>query len=186
MSVCEVKKTKKMELEFNNKRSCGLWLVLVGVVLIVSMIFGGKFIINPFIFMAGYYVSFYIANINKKIRAKLSQGKASKFQIKMIYASIGFMLFMMFCIAGPYIPSMNWRLIWLGVTLATALHFAGFYFVHGKSMIILGMICTALAVGGYVMADHSALFLAADAVTKLVFGIWMLGFSKPTKAVLNG
>lgn len=168
-------------LEFNNKRSCGLWLILVGAVLVISIIFGGKFLINPITFLIGYYVSFYIANINKKIRSKLSQGKASKFQIKMIYVSIALLFVLMFCIAGPFIPSLNWRLIWLGVNLATALHFGGFYFVHGKSMILLGIICTALAVCGYLMPGLTLLFLTLDAVTKLSFGIWMLAFSKPTK-----
>ena len=172
------------ELEFNNKRSCGLWLILVGAVLVISMVFGGKFLINPITFLAGYYVSFYIANINKKVRSKLSQGKASKFQIMMIYASIAFMFLMMFCIAGPYIPSFNWRLIWLGVNLATALHFGGFYFVHGKSMIILGMICTALAVCGYIFPEITIFVLFADALVKLLFGIWMFVFGKPTKVRL--
>ena len=157
-----VNEYKVKELEFNNKRSCGLWLILVGAVLMISMAFGGKFLINPITFLLGYYVSFYIANINKKVRQKLSQGKASKFQIKMIFVSIAFMFFMMFCIAGPYIPSMNWRMIWLGVNLATGLHFSGFYFVHGKSMIALGMICTLLAVCGYIFADQTLVFLIAD------------------------
>lgn len=167
-------------LEFNNKRSCGLWLTLVGTVLIISMVFGGSFIVNPVIFLLSYYVSFYIANINKRVRQALSQGPASRFQIKMIFASIAFLFFLMFCIAGPYIPSMNWRMIWLGVSLATGLHFAGFYFVHGKSMIVLGLICTALAVCGYVFAAHSGIFLLADAVIKLLFGSYLLLFSKPS------
>ena len=179
-----VNEYKVKELEFNNKRSCGLWLILVGAVLMISMAFGGKFLINPITFLLGYYVSFYIANINKKVRQKLSQGKASKFQIKMIYISIGFMFFMMFCIAGPHIPALNWRLIWLGVNLATALHFGGFYFVHGKSMIFLGFICTALAICGYVMPELTLVFLLLDAVAKLLFGAWMLLFSKPTKVTL--
>lgn len=177
--------SKTTTLEFNNKRSCGLWLTLVGAVLIISMVFGGSFIVNPVIFLLGYYVSFYVANINKKVRAALSQGPASKFQIKMIFASIAFMFFLMFCIAGPYIPSMNWRMIWLGVSLATGLHFAGFYFVHGKSMVFLGLICTALAICGYVMASYSAIFLLADAVVKLLFGIYLLMFSKPSTAQLR-
>lgn len=172
-------------LEFNNKRSCGLWLMLVGSVLIISMVFGGSFIVNPVIFLLGYYVSFYVANINKKVRAALSQGPASKFQIKMIFASIAFMFFLMFCIAGPYIPSMNWRMIWLGVSLATGLHFAGFYFVHGKSMVFLGLICTALSICGYVMASYSEIFLLADAIVKLLFGIYLLMFSKPSTAQLR-
>lgn len=172
-------------LEFNNKRSCGLWLTLVGAVLIISMVFGGSFIVNPVIFLLGYYVSFYVANINKSVRRALSQGPASKFQIKMIFASIAFMFFMMFCIAGPYIPSMNWRMIWLGVSLATGLHFAGFYFVHGKSMIFLGLICSALAICGYVFASYSGIFLLADAIVKILFGLYLLFLSKPSIGVIS-
>lgn len=172
-------------LEFNNKRSCGLWLTLVGTVLMISMVFGGSYIINPVIFLLGYYVSFYIANINKRVRQALSQGPASRFQIRMIFASIAFLFFMMFCIAGPFIPSMNWRMIWLGVSLATGLHFAGFYFVHGKSMIFLGLICTALAICGYVFAANSGIFLLADAVVKLLFGLYLFFFSKPSTAQLR-
>lgn len=173
--------SKTTRLEFNNKRSCGLWLTLVGVVLLISMVFGGSFIVNPVIFLLGYYVSFYIANINKKVRKALSQGPASKFQIKMIFASIASLFVLMFGIAGPFIPSMNWRMIWLGVTLATGIHFFGFYFVHGKSMVALGIICTALAVCGYVMAPYTSVFLLADAAVKLLFGVYLLVFGKPSR-----
>ena len=123
-------------------------------------------------------------NVNKRLREKLSQGPISKFQIKMIFVSIAFMFFMMFCIAGPYIPSMNWRMIWLGVNLATGLHFSGFYFVHGKSMIALGMICPLLAVCGYIFADQTLVFLIADAIVKLIFGVYLLVFGKPSKATI--
>ena len=171
------------KLEFNNKRSCGLWLILVGAVLGVSLIFGGKFIANPVIFLAGYYASFYIANVNKKIRAKLSDGPASPFQIKMIFVSIALLFILMFCIAGPFIPSWNWRMIWLGVSLATGVHFLIFYFVHGRSMTVLGALCIAIAVSGYAVSSvPTAIFLTADGLLKLGFGIWMLFFSKPTRA----
>ena len=170
----------RKELEFNNKKICGLWLILVGSVLGLSLIFGGKFIANPIIFLAGYYASFYIANVNKKIRAKLSEGSASPFQIKMIFASIALLFILMFIIAGPFIPSWNWKMIWLGVSLATGLHFLPFYFVHGRSMIILGIVCTMIAIGGYVFTSiPTVLFLAADSLVKLGFGVWMLFFSKP-------
>ena len=75
----------KEVLEFNNKKQCGLWLMLISLVLIVSTVCGGQFLVNPFIFLAGYYACFFGVNVNKKIRAKLSQGPISKFQIKMIY-----------------------------------------------------------------------------------------------------
>lgn len=176
--------SKTTTLEFNNKRSCGLWLTLVGAVLVISMVFGGSFMVNPFIFLLGYYISFYIANINKRVRSALSQGPASKFQIKMIFASIAALFVLMFCIAGPFIPSMNWRMIWLGVNLATGLHFSGFYFEHGRSMLAIGGICTALAVCGYVFAEYTLAFLIADAAVKLIFGIYLLVFGKPTKTVI--
>ena len=173
---------KKPEvLEFNNKKCCGLWLVLVGTVLGISILFGGSFFINPFLFLAGYYISFYIANINSKIRKRLSKGSASPFQIKMIFRSIALLFVLMFCIAGPFIPQMNFRMIWLGVNLATGLHFFPFYFVHGKSMILIGILCSAVALCGYVFIGVPViLFFIADAILKFGFGVWMLFFSKPT------
>ena len=89
-------------LEFNNKRSCGLWLLLIGLVLAISLACGGDFYINPFVFMAGYYICFYIANINKKVRHYFSNGKFSKFQIKIVYISIALLFILMFLIAGPF------------------------------------------------------------------------------------
>lgn len=172
------------KLEFNNKRSCGLWLTLVGVVIIASLAFGGHFIVNPFIFLAGYYLSFFLANVNHKVRTKLSDGTASPFQIKIIYFGIALLFILMFLIAGPFIPSWNWRMIWLGVSLATGIHFLIFYFVHGRSMIVLGASCIAIAVSGYALAFVPAvLFLTADALIKFGFGIWMLFFSKPTRVI---
>ena len=172
------------KLEFNNKRSCGLWLTLVGVVIIASLAFGGHFIVNPFIFLAGYYLSFFLANVNHKVRAKLSDGTASPFQIKIIYFGIALLFILMFLIAGPFIPSWNWKMIWLGVNLATGIHFLIFYFVHGRSMIVLGASCIAIAVSGYALAFVPAvLFLTADALIKFGFGIWMLFFSKPTRVI---
>ena len=34
----------KETLEFNNKKQCGLWLMCIAVVIIVSVIFGGSFL----------------------------------------------------------------------------------------------------------------------------------------------
>ena len=170
-------------LEFNNKRSCGLWLILVGTVIIVSLFFGGHSIVNPIIFLAGYYVSFFIANVNHKVRERLSDGPASPFQIKMIYLGIALLFILMFLIAGPFIPTWNWRMIWLGVSLATGVHFLIFYFVHGRSMVVLGACCIAVAVSGYAVSSvPTAIFLMADGLIKLGFGIRMLFFSKPTRA----
>ncbi len=55
----------KEALEFNHKKQCGLWLILIGIVLIISVIFGGKFLVNPFVFLIGYYACFFGVNVNK-------------------------------------------------------------------------------------------------------------------------
>ena len=64
----------KETLEFNHKKQCGLWLILIGIVLIIAVICGGKFFVNPFVFLIGYYICFFGVNVNKKLRNKLSQG----------------------------------------------------------------------------------------------------------------
>ena len=172
----------KEVLEFNHKKQCGLWLMLIGAVLIVSVVFGGSFLVNPFIFLFGYYACFFGVNVNKKLRNKLSQGGISKFQIKMIYISIAALFILMFAIAGPFIPGWHWRQIWLGVLLATAIHFLLWFFVHGWSMVILGVVCMIIAVVGYAFGDVSILWLyVADAVAKIICGAYLFFLSKPSK-----
>ncbi len=174
----------KETLEFNNKKQCGLWLMCIAVVIIVSVIFGGSFLVNPFIFLIGYYACFFSINVNKKLRAKLSQGSISKFQIKMIYASIAALFILMFCIAGPFIPGWHWRQIWLGVLLATAIHFLMWFIIHGWSMVVLGVVCIAISIVGYVFPDMPMLAVCiADAAAKLVCGAYMFFISKPSKFV---
>lgn len=174
----------KETLEFNNKKQCGLWLMLIGAVMIVSVIFGGDFLVNPFIFLIGYYACFFCVNANKKLRAKLSQGGISKFQIRMIYISIAALFVLMFCIAGPFIPGWHWRQIWLGVLLATGIHFFLWFFVHGWSMVVLGGICTVISVVGYLLPGIPVYAVCiADAAAKLICGVYMFFLSKPSKLV---
>ena len=50
-------------------------------------------------------------------------------------------------------------------------------------MTVLGALCIAIAVSGYAVSSvPAAIFLTADGLIKLSFGIWMLFFSKPTCA----
>ena len=176
------RKHMKEVLEFNHKKQCGLWLMLIGVVLIVSAVFGGSFLINPFIFLFGYYACFFGVNVNKKLRNKLSQGGISKFQIKMIYISIAALFVLMFVIAGSFIPGWHWRQIWLGVLLATAIHFLLWFFVHGWSMVMLGIVCIVISVIGYVFVNIPLLWIfLADATVKIAFGAYLFFFSKPSQ-----
>lgn len=172
----------KETLEFNNKKQCGLWLMLIGVILIVSVLFGGKFLVNPFIFLIGYYACFFGVNVNKKVRATLSQGGISEFQIKMIYISIAALFLLMFCIAGPFIPGWHWRQIWLGVLLATAIHFLLWFIIHGWSMVVLSAVCIIITVMGYIFPNIPiGVICIMDAVAKLICGIYLFFMSKPSK-----
>lgn len=173
-------------LEFNHKKQCGLWLILISIVLIIAVIFGGKFLVNPFIFLAGYYICFFAVNVNKKVREKLSQGAISRKQIKMIYFSIIALFLLMFCIAGPFIPGWHWRYIWLGVLMATSIHFFLWFFVHGWSMVVLGIVCLIVAAVGYMFsAIPVSVICIADAAAKLICGAYLLFIAKPSKFIPN-
>lgn len=173
----------KEALEFNHKKQCGLWLILIGIVLITAVIFGGKFQVNPFVFLIGYYVSFFCVNVNKKVREKLSQGSISKKQIKMIYFSIAALFVLMFCIAGPFIPGWHWRQIWLGVLLATALHFFLWFYIHGWSMVVLGAVCVVIATVGYITDVPVTVICIVDAAAKLICGVYLFFVAKPSRLV---
>lgn len=177
----------KETLEFNHKKQCGLWLMLIGLVLIAAVVFGGKFLINPFVFLIGYYVSFFSVNLNKKVRQKLSQGSISKKQIKIIYLSIAALFILMFCIAGPFIPGWHWRQIWLGVLMATAIHFFLWFFIHGWCMVILATVCIIIAAVGYIFTSVSIQVVCiVDAAAKLLCGAYLFFISKPSKFVPKG
>ena len=60
--------------------------------------------------------------------------------------------------------------------------FFPYYFVHGKSMIYLGIACTMNIATGYIFSSISLDIVAyIDAFIKLVFGIYLLFFSKPSR-----
>ena len=52
------KLAKDEKLEFNYKRACGLWLIVVAAVIAVATLVGGKQIINMQVFSIGYVISF--------------------------------------------------------------------------------------------------------------------------------
>lgn len=176
----------KDTLEFNHKKQCGLWLMLIGIVLIIAVIYGGEYLVNPFVFLAGYYICFFGVNVNQKVRKKLSQGTISKKQIKMIYFSIVALFLLMFCIAGPFIPGWHWREIWLGVLMATSIHFFLWFFVHGWSMVVLGIVCLSNSIAGYIFLGIPVVVICVtDAAIKLICGAYLLFFSRPSKFVPN-
>ena len=180
MSFLEYHQEEK--LEFNHKKSCGLWLIVVGLVIALATLIGGKQIINMQVFSFGYIISFLSINMNKKLINKLSTGNSTKFQNKVSLYSVILLFILMFLLGGPFFATENWRLIWLGALMATAIHFFPFYFVHGKSMILLGIVCSINIAIGYIYSDMSLSIIAyIDALIKLLFGLYLFFLSKPTK-----
>jgi len=173
---------KDKKLEFNYKKACGLWLIVVAAIILIATLVGGKQIINMQIFSIGYVISFFSINMNKKVLDKLSDGPSSEFQKKVSSYAVILLIVLMVLLGGPFFATESWRLIWLGALMATALHFLPYYFVHGKSMIYLGLICAINVFIGYIYTDFPLEIIAyIDAAIKLVFGICLLFFSKPSK-----
>ena len=180
MSFLEYNKEEK--LEFNHKKSCGLWLIVVSLVIALATLIGGKQIINMQVFSFGYIISFLSINMNKKLINKLSTGNSTKFQNKVSLYSVILLFILMFLLGGPFFATENWRLIWLGALMATAIHFFPFYFVHGTLMILLGIVCSINIAIGYIYSDMSLSIIAyIDALIKLLFGLYLFFLSKPTK-----
>ena len=175
---------KDEKLEFNYKRACGLWLIVVAEVIVIATLAGGKQIINMQVFSTGYVVSFLLINMNKKVLNSLSDGPSSEFQKKVSSRSVILLFVLMVLLGGPFFATENWRLIWLGSLMATALHFFPYYFVHGKSMIYLGLICAINVFAGYIFTNIPLEVIAyIDAAIKLIFGIYLLFLSKPSKQI---
>ena len=62
-----LKYNKNEKLEFNYKRACGLWLIVIAAVILGATFVGGKQIINMKVFCIGYIISFLLINTNKKV-----------------------------------------------------------------------------------------------------------------------
>ena len=173
---------KNEKLEFNYKRACGLWLIVVALIISVATLIGGKQIINMQVFSIGYVISFFSINMNKKVLNRLSNGSSNEFQNKVASYAIILLFILMFLLGGPFFATENWRLIWLGALMATALHFFPYYFVHGKSMIYLGLICAINVFLGYFFTNIPLEVIAyTDSAIKFAFGIYLLFLSKPSK-----
>ncbi len=172
---------KGIELEFNYKKSCGLWLIAVSLVILVATFVGGSQIINMPVFSFGYVICFLGINLNKNVLKNFLDGPSSKFQDKVASYSVILLFILMFLIGGPFFPSENWRLVWSGALMATALHFFPYYFVHGKSMMWLGLLCVVNMFGAYLLPTIPfEIFVYGDVAIKFGFGVYLLFFSKPT------
>jgi hypothetical protein len=171
---------RKEKLNFLNKRLGGVWLIWIGLILIVSIMFGGDKLINQTIFYMGYGVGLYVIFGLKAIRKLVSYGPPSLFQKRVTNMSIVLMFVLLFLFGGPFYATMNYRLIWLGSLLAVAIHFIPFTFVHGKSMFVLSVLLIAFILVGYTNSSISFPIIGyIDSTIKICFGTFLLFSKKP-------
>lgn len=169
-------------LAFNHKRACGFWLIAVSLVIFAAALIGGKQRINMTVFSLGYIAVFLSINANQSLQRRFSEGPSSPFQRKAGFYAVILLFVLMSLFGGPYFADENWRRIWLGAFLATALHFLPFYYVHGKSMLVLSLVSTVNVALGYAFPELPLVCTAyADAAIKLGFGVYLFCFSKPSK-----
>lgn len=75
---------------------------------------------------------------------------------------------------GSFIPSADWRMVWLGALLATGIHFLLFIPVHGRTMLFLSLACSAVAVSGMILSNTPFLYFGLlDGGVKIAFGLYL-------------
>lgn len=169
------------QLTFGNKKLVGLWLVIVGIVIAISTLLGGDKLINQPIFAIGYGLGFYLTIVNRNLYKHYSEKAMSTFQEKISRIGIISLFVLMFLLGGPHFQTYDWRMIWLGAFLATGLHLYIFYFVHGKSMLVIGTILTLIAGSGYLIPSISFETISyIFAGVEILSGVYMFIFSKYT------
>ena len=99
------------KLEFNYKKSCGLWLIAIAIVIVIATLIGGKQIINMQVFSIGYMICFFSINMNKGLLNKLSTGSSTKFQKNISKYSVILLFVLMAFLGGPFFDTENWRMI---------------------------------------------------------------------------
>jgi len=162
-------------------RLVGIWLMLIGLVILISTVIGGDFLINPFIFMIGYSISIYLVEFNSFFRKNfILKGELSKFQKKMSKYGDLSLFPLIFVLGGAFIPSGDWRLIWLNVFIATGIHFLFFIPVNGKIMFYLSLLCTLNPLIGIISDDIPFIIIGLlDFIIKFSFGIYIFMKHKP-------
>ncbi|WP_338151908.1 DUF6609 family protein [Mesobacillus campisalis] len=169
---------KGEEREYNTQRTCGLWLLYIGVMIILSSLVGGDLLIQPFILGIGYFIGFFVIFILPYVNRKLAYGKNTKFQDTMDNLSI--VLNVLLCTACGLIIGFNdLRTFWLSIFIAVGVHFFGFYFSQGKVMILLGVLTIVNGFVGLLLVSAPFIFFAIiDGCLKFLFGLKMLNMKR--------
>lgn len=169
---------KGEKLVFNSQRTCGVWLIYIGLIILAATIAGGELLINPIIFGFGYFIGFIFIIVMPYVNRKLAYGKNSKFQDNMDNISI--LLNIILCTAcGMIIGFEDVRTLWLSILIVVGIHFFGFYFSHGKWVIVLGILTLINGIAGLILLQVPfIIFGIVDSLIKLVIGIRMFFLKK--------
>lgn len=145
---------------YNTQRTCGVWLIYIGVIIIASALTGGEFLIQPAVLGFGFLIGYIIIFVLPFVNRKLAYGQNTKFQGRMDNMSV--LVNVILCtLCGLLIGFENPRVVWLAILIAVGIHFIGFYFSQGRLMILLAVLTII----------NGALGLALTAVPFLVFAI---------------
>ena len=160
--------------EYNTQRTCGVWLIYIGVIIIVSTISGGEFLIQPFILGFGYFIGYLLIFVLPFLNRKLAYGNNSRFQDKM--DNITMIVTVILCtLCGYFIGFENLRLLWLSILIVIGIHFFGFYFSQGKNLILLGVLTIVNGLIGVLVVNIPFLVVALiDGSLKIIIGFRML------------
>lgn len=91
---------KDEKLEFNYKRACGLWLIVVATVIAIATMTGGKQIINMQVFSIGYVVSIFSINMNRRCWIDYPMALRANFKRKYLHVPLFYCLSWWFCWAA--------------------------------------------------------------------------------------
>jgi hypothetical protein len=165
----------KQTIKFANQRLCGLWLSWMGVIILTGTLFGGSYALHPVIFIVGYALGMGILFGSRSVKIRFGDRPFTKSEARIATLSILLMFILMVAFSGRYFATMDFRMIWLGAFLATAIHFIPFSFVYGNGMLILSVPLAALAVYGMQHQDLPFQTIGLlDGAIKLLFGLYWL------------
>ncbi|WP_050180521.1 DUF6609 family protein [Domibacillus robiginosus] len=169
--------------EFPTQRTCGVWLMYIGIITIFSALAGDHLLMQPFILGIGYLIGFFGILVLPFVNRKLAFGKNTKFQDRM--DNISTVLNVLLCTAcGMIIGFDDVRLFWLSLFIAVGIHFFGFYFSQGKIMILLGILTIINGIMGLVLISVPFLvFALIDGMVKLLIGMKMLTIKRAVNVI---
>ncbi|MDN4494405.1 DUF6609 family protein [Ureibacillus aquaedulcis] len=168
---------------FNTQRTCGVWLIYIGLVIIISALVGSDLLIQPFILGVGYFIGFIGILVLPYVNRKLAFGENTKFQDRMDNVSV--VVNVLLCTAcGMIIGFEDLRLLWLSIFIAVGIHFFGFYFSQGKLMIILGILTIINRTIGIMLISVPFIFFALiDGILKLLIGFKMVTIKRTVDVI---